>query len=790
MSIIKAQGSGEVSTGFYPYNINQSLRFNDDDSAYLNRTPASASNQKTWTWSGWVKRGNIGGFNALLGANSNGFSDFSFNSAWNIDGLSFFTNNVSGDHFFLVTTQVFRDPSAWYHIVLAVDTTQATASNRAKIYVNGNQITAFNSAVYQSQNSDTDYNNTVPQYVGSSSGSSRFFDGYLAEVNFIDGTALTPSSFGETKDGIWVPKDASGLTFGTNGFHLDFNGNTNDASGNGNDWTANNISAHDYVPDSPTNNFATLNSLANAGSTFSEGNLKISFSDDGSYNPPVETSTFTIPSSGKWYFEGLLVSSTAMGIGVQDNTDVKVLRGSVDYGVYYLDSGNIYTYVNGTDTNVDSSPASYTTGDIIGVAYNADTNSISWYKNGVLQTSYTPSTGYDFTPAFYAYASTVAANFGQDSTFAGATTAGGNTDANNIGDFAYPVPAGYLSLCSASLPTPTIVDGSENFNTVLFSGSSASEISVTGVGFQPEFVWDKNRNSAWPHLLWDVVRGTTKYLSTNSTGAEVTDANSLKSFDADGFTVGAGATFGPMSLGNTHVAWNWKAGGAAVSNTAGSITSQVSANTDAGFSIVSWVHSSTTSTIGHGLTTAPNLIILKSRTTAYNWDVGSDDIGWGNRMILNSTAASSGTAFWNSTAPTSSVFTYAGSGATNGDAMIAYCFANTEGFSKAGSYTGNGSTDGPFIWTGGRVQWLMIKETTNVASWYIQDSTRDVDNPVQALYPIANDTLAENSSWGDIMDLLSNGFKPRVNDTAWNRSGGSYIYLAFAEHPFKYANAK
>jgi hypothetical protein len=182
MSIIKAQGSGEVSTGFYPYNINQSLRFNDDDSAYLNRTPASASNQKTWTWSGWVKRGNIGGFNALLGANSNGFSDFSFNSAWNIDGLSFFTNNVSGDHFFLVTTQVFRDPSAWYHIVLAVDTTQATASNRAKIYVNGNQITAFNSAVYQSQNSDTDYNNTVPQYVGSSSGSSRFFDGYLAKL--------------------------------------------------------------------------------------------------------------------------------------------------------------------------------------------------------------------------------------------------------------------------------------------------------------------------------------------------------------------------------------------------------------------------------------------------------------------------------------------------------------------------------------------------------------------------------------------------------------------------------
>jgi hypothetical protein len=236
----------------------------------------------------------------------------------------------------------------------------------------------------------------------------------------------------------------------------------------------------------------------------------------------------------------------------------------------------------------------------------------------------------------------------------------------------------------------------------------------------------------------------------------------------------------------SNVAWNWKAGGTAVSNTAGSITSQVSANTDAGFSIVSWVHSSTTSTIGHGLTTAPNLIILKSRTTAYNWDVGSDDIGWGNRMILNSTAASSGTAFWNSTAPTSSVFTYAGSGATNGDAMISYCFANSD-IIKAGSYTGNGSSDGVFVFTGGRVQWLMVKGSSAAEGWTIWDNKRNA-------YNTASNFLYANTSNSELspaeVDFVSNGFKLRNASSQGNVSGRTYIYLAIMETPLKHSNAR
>jgi hypothetical protein len=548
------------------YQIEDSLRFEDGSSAYLNRTPASAGNRQTFTYSFWTKLGGAISSSGDIISSQNGVGS---GDAIAIQSTNRLAIAGSGTNL-LVTTQLLRDPSAWYHVVLAIDTTQATSSNRIKLYINGVQVTSFSTTNYPALNYNFAYwNNTFGQLICRGY---TYFDGYLTDINFIDGQALDATDFGETIDGYWRPIAYAG-TYGTNGFHLDFNGNTNDASGNGNDWTANNISAHDYVPDSPTNNFATLNSLANAGSTFSEGNLKISFSDDGSYNPPVETSTFTIPSSGKWYFEGLLVSSTAMGIGVQDNTDVKVLRGSVDYGVYYLDSGNIYTYVNGTDTNVDSSPASYTTGDIIGVAYNADTNSISWYKNGVLQTSYTPSTGYDFTPAFYAYASTVAANFGQDSTFSGATTAGGNSDANGVGDFAYAPPSGYLALCTANLPTPTIIDGSEHFNTVLYTGTGATQ-SITGVGFgsAPDWVWIKDRSVAGrDHQQIDSVRGATKTLKSSTTLAEQT-LNSVTSFDSDGFTVGNES--GANASGSALVAWNWKAGGTAVANTDGSITSQ------------------------------------------------------------------------------------------------------------------------------------------------------------------------------------------------------------------------
>jgi hypothetical protein len=566
-----------------------------------------------------------------------------------------------------------------------------------------------------------------------------------------------------------------------------------DVSGNNNHWTPNNLDYRDSLIDSPANNFATLNPLNayRSGNVYSEGNLRAV--PTSAYNLAYATMA---QSTGKWYWEIYVEhrvstnNNTAIGLEEMPASSSYLTKAYWDFGS---------TRNDGSIVASDGTYPSFATGDVISVAVDFDNGKLWFARNGSWINSGDPSAGTNnplsttvgstYSPAFFLYYTATIpkfiANFGQDSTFSGARPAGGNVDDNGIGDFAYAPPSGYLALCTANLPTPSIVDGSEHFNTVLYSGTGATQ-SITGVGFQPDWVWLKDRTvSGRDHQQIDSVRGATKTLKSSTTLAEQT-LNSVTSFDSDGFTVGNES--GANASGSALVGWNWKAGGTAVSNTDGTITSQVSANVDAGFSIVSWVHSSTTSTIGHGLTTAPNLIILKSRTTAYNWDVGSDDIGWGNRMILNSTAASSGTAFWNSTAPTSSVFTYAGSGATNGDAMIAYCFADVDGFSKAGSFIGNGSTDGPFVYTGFRPAFILAKSDVNGSYWVMHDSKRDTYN-VSDKYVWANLSDAEGSLYSKF-DFLSNGFKCRNANDNVNYSGTAVYYIAFAENPFKYANAR
>jgi hypothetical protein len=287
--------------------------------------------------------------------------------------------------------------------------------------------------------------------------------------------------------------------------------------------------------------------------------------------------------------------------------------------------------------------------------------------------------------------------------------------------------------------------------------------------------------------LYDTVRGATEALVSNSTLAESTRSEGLTSFDADGFTVGS--QLGENELNTTFASWNWKAGGTAVSNTDGSITSQVSANVDAGFSIVSWTASGADATIGHGLSVQPSMIIAKRRDSTGNWAVQIPSIGTGY-LLLNSTDAYSGgdPSIWNATAPTSTVFSTAGQSSEffNAGTFIAYCFANSD-IIKAGSYTGNGSADGPFIYTGFRPAWIMIKNLASGENWQIHDSGRDPDNVVtQRLY--ANTTGADVTS--TFMDFVSNGVKCRNFSGGFNSSGATFIYLAFAETPFKYANAR
>jgi len=802
------QGAAGVSTG---YDIDNSLRFNDNDSAYLSWTAGTATNRKIWTYSAWVKGVSDATNTCLLYAgDSTNFTIIDFTDTQ--DGHFRLATRTSGDWDSYKAagptwrSQTFRDPSAWYHIVVAFDSTEGTPSDRMRLYINGSLSPTYEEIAEYTSDFETHANNNVAHYIGYNPfDAPNYTDGYLAEVNFVDGQALTPSDFGETDEdyGHWKAKKYTG-TYGTNGFYLDFKTSGslgNDANGS-NNWTVNNLAATDQMLDSPTNNFATMNPLNKVAATmtYSEGN------------------THTVPNtvwgasygtisvgSGKWYYEFIQSANVEGLCGFQllgavdwDATNPQYFDGFVGYE---LDNG--YIRLDGSNVATKTSALA---GDIIGVAIDMDSGTIQTYKNGASTgsaTSFTSSTYYgeEMTPAVGAYYSTskMYTNFGQDSSFAGNKTAQGNQDSNSIGDFYYAPPTGYLALCTQNLPEPAVIP-SEHFNTVTWTGNNASTRSITGVGFQPDLVWHKARNQTWAHLIYDSIRGTgaNAELSSQSTGAEGwTNADEygyLYSFDSDGFTAtqgSAGWAYFNASAGS-FVNWNWKAGGADVLNENGTIDSQVSANADAGFSIVSYTGNGTSgATIGHGLSSAPEMVIVKSRSNVEYWFVQHSTLGATKYMVLQETGASgTSTTIWNDTAPTNSVFSVGGSTGVNQSAYtyIAYCFHSVEGYSKVGSYTGNGSTDGTFVYTGFRPAYVMIKNAANSSSWVMYDNKRDTYNAVgQVLY--ANSSGAESDT-RPRADLLSNGFKLRsATEPNWS-SSNPIIYIAFAETPFKYTNAR
>jgi hypothetical protein len=469
--------------------------------------------------------------------------------------------------------------------------------------------------------------------------------------------------------------------------------------------------------------------------------------------------------SGKWYFEFTPTSiPTLVQIGVATNQNL-VSDGWLSNSVSYRSDGQ--KYVNGT---ASAYGATFVANDVIGAAVDIDNNLITFYKNNASQgaISYT-FTGLTAFPVF---------RLGNT----------GGTGNSNFGQrpFAYTAPSGYKALCSQNFPESAIGKLPSNyFNVAKYIGNGG--VNKVGLGFKPDMIWQKSRDASTNHVIDDSVRGISNVILPNSTFPEITGTTYITSLDYDGFTMNTNSQ--AFNSGGNYVAWGWVAGGPAVTNTSGSITSTVSASPAAGFSIVTYTGSGSNGTIGHGLGVAPSMIIQKNRT-GYNWRVYHVSAGNTKELYLDlTTEATTASAAWNNTTPTTTVFSVGSGSAVNGGgfACVAYCFAEISGYSKFGSYTGNGAADGPFVYTGFRPRWIMIK-STGTESWGIWDSVRSD-------YNFADDFLLAQSSNGEQngpqgVDFLSNGFKVRGNYAINNSSGQAYIFAAFAESPLKYSRGR
>jgi hypothetical protein len=787
-----------IAGGGLGYPIKNSLRFRASNSAYLNRTPAGAGNRKTWTWSAWVKRGTLGGAVAQTlfvgdraGASDATYTDIVFTSADQIAVRGSVTN-------WRITSGVFRDPSAWYHVVVALDTTQATAGDRVKVYVNGSQITAFGTSNNPSLNADLGINQAALHAIARDvSGGPTFFDGHLTHVHLIDGQALTPSSFGKTDavTGEWVPIQYSG-TYGTNGFRLAFEDAAStttigyDTSGNSNNFTTSGISVtsgvtFDQSLDTPTLNFPVWSPIDKGTVTVSEGNTAAVPAAD----VHAIRATMAIPSSGKWYWE-IAVSALGYGtgIGIADNVSVNTTGPSsaatrtYQFGSWFNSfNGGVVQYgtsqavLAGTNWTAASQPAA---NDIIMVAVDMDNGSMWVGKNGTwFNSSGTANPATNTDPRWTSLTGTTWFPY-----MAGYGTASPVTCRANFGQraFSYTPPTGFSALNTANLAAPSIKKSSLYMDATLRTGTGATA-SVSSLGFQPDLVWIKSRSAATNHNMFDSGRGVQKGLGTNWSGAEYTDANTLTAFNSNGYSLGSDASSRGVNINtNTYVDWSWKKGATP------------------GFDVVTFTGNATNRTISHGLGVVPEMMMIRTQGAPTGFEpfvVYHSKLNGGTNpanyyLYSTQTAAEAATAaFFNNTMPTSSVFTVGTDSFVNqsGTGIVAYLFAGVEGFSKFGSYVGNGATDGPFVWCGFKPRWIMWKRVNLTGSWGIYDTARSTFNAANSGL-LAEGAGAEFAY--DAFDILSNGFKVRASGAGTNGSGDRHIFAAFADVPFKYSRAR
>ena len=630
---------------------------------------------------------------------------------------------------------------------------------------------------------------SYPHYISYNSGT-NVMNGLITDVHFVDGSQLSPTSFGAfDSNGVWQRSTYSG-SYGTNGFHvLDF-ANTgtigNDTSGNGNNFTANGFSevagsGNDVLFDFPTND--TVNTDAGAGGevtgnyaclspllkpdtetvTLSNGNLDFSSgASSGNYGTRFSSIGVT---SGKWYAEftvGAVSIGLFFGVSRDPNGDSNYIGGhSTSFG--YSANGSKYT-----NNSASSYGDSFTANDVIGLALDLDNGTLTFYKNGTSQ-----GTAYN--------------SMGTGRFFMGVSGTGSATAVCNFGQrpFEDAAPSNHKCLTTTSLPTPAIADGSDYFDQQIYEGNQTAR-SITGFSFSPDLVIVKNmERSAYNHYWADSVRGGGRQLYSNSNEAEHV-ADRITSLDSNGFTLAS--HMGPNYSGEDYISHCWDAGSSTVSNTDGNITSQVRASQTAGFSIASYTGNGTSgATIGHGLNKVPEFWLLKDRDSSDMWVGRHSGVPNTHYMEFNGTAGQRNAVsdVTGDADPTTSVIPVGSADSNNsGRSLIAYIWAPIEGFSAAPSWTGNGSSDGVFIYLGFRPKAFWFKRTDGTANWYVYDSTRSTANPVNKNLEW-NTGDAENVLTSMNVDFLSNGVKVRGNDGDINGSGGTYIGFAWAENPFQ-----
>ena len=807
------------NNGFYlPFTVGASSTYaltNTGATKYIN-APNSAlfAQQSTtnWTVEAWVNSSSATLQELFVYGNStiSTGNDVSFGISYT-PGSTFNLFQYNGINNTGVSSTLNVPSGQWCHIAAVNNGGTVT------LYLNG-AACGTASAV------NTNSTGTMLFYIGNY-GSARYINGQVSNFRLVKGTAVYTSNFTPPTSPLTAIantvlltcQDSTFIDNSTNAFTLTNTGSLttiaatpfgatigSDSSGNGNNWYANNINystsgvTYDSMLDSPSNfnnggngvgNYCVGNAIdPTTSKSMSNGNLSLSGS---SYN--YGHGTFTV-SSGQWYWEATNLLGANDGIiGVDFGYDTT----TAGYpGATATSYGYGWNAVKRNNTSSVAYGATYTTNDVIGIAIDLNAGTLTFYKNGTSQ-----------GVAFSSLSGNATPHFGCQSGAGG----GGSGWAVNFGQrpFTYTPPTGFVALNTQNLAVaapPTISNGANYMAAVTYSGDSTYPRTITNGGnnaigktFYPDLVWQKARSTTYDYNVYDSVRGTgtSKMLGTNSTSAEGYDSSyaNLTAFTSSGFTVGTTSLTNIFNnSGQTYVAWQWNAGsGSTLSNTNGSITSSVSAGATQGFSVVAYTGTGANATVGHGLGAAPSMIIVKNRASAVDWLVYHSSLtSAAYYLILNSTAAQdpAGASIWNSTAPTSSVFSVGTSTGSNSSATnyVAYCFAAVKGYSAFSSYTGNGSTDGTFVYTGFRPRWILVKRTDAATyNWILWDSSRNTYN-VTDLY--LNPNLSAAEATGVQIDLLSNGFKARATDANINASGGTYIYAAFAENPFTIARAR